>query len=50
LAFVIDQFIFGLIFMQQGMPMTFESAHQVATLEPGAIGTDDKGARTSARA
>ena len=31
------------IFLQQGSPMTFESAAQVATLEPGAMGTTDDG-------
>jgi len=33
----------GVLFMQQGMPMTFKSTVQAATLEPGAMGTDDKG-------
>jgi K+-transporting ATPase ATPase A chain len=31
------------IFLQQGSPMTFESAYQASTLEPGAMGTTDKG-------
>ncbi|MGD0186888.1 MAG: potassium-transporting ATPase subunit KdpA [Roseiarcus sp.] len=36
--------IFGVIFMQQGMPMTFNSAEVATTLEPASMGTDDKGA------
>jgi K+-transporting ATPase ATPase A chain len=36
--------IFGVIFMQQGMPMTFNSAEVATTLESGAMGLDDKGA------
>jgi K+-transporting ATPase ATPase A chain len=36
--------IFGVIFMQQGMPMTFNSAEVATTLEPGSMGLDDKGA------
>jgi len=35
--------IFGVIFMQQGMPMTYNSAEVATTLEPGAMGLDDKG-------
>src|SRR6202045_3016485 len=35
--------ISGVLFLQQGMPMTFDSTIQVSTLEPGAMGTDDKG-------
>src|SRR5262249_16888987 len=34
----------GVLFFQQGMPMTFESTVQASTVEPGAMGTDDKGA------
>ncbi len=41
--FVPAAFIFGLIFMQQGAPMTLESAHQVSTLEQASMGTTDKG-------
>ncbi len=36
-------FILGVIFMQQGMPMTIHSTVEVQTLEPGAMGTTDKG-------
>ncbi len=36
-------FVFALIFMQQGSPMTFKSSYQVTTLEQGAMGTTDKG-------
>jgi K+-transporting ATPase ATPase A chain len=35
--------IVGVIFMQQGMPMTFESSVSVSTLEPTAMGTADDG-------
>jgi K+-transporting ATPase ATPase A chain len=35
--------ILGVLFIHQGMPMTFASTYQVSTLEPGAMGTDDKG-------
>ena len=35
--------IFGVIFMQQGMPMTFNSQEVASTLEPGSMGLDDKG-------
>jgi K+-transporting ATPase ATPase A chain len=37
-------FLSGVLFLQQGMPMTFASTVQVSTVEPGAMGTDDKGA------
>jgi len=33
----------GLVFVQQGMPMTYQSSYHVSTLEPAAMGTDDKG-------
>jgi potassium-transporting ATPase potassium-binding subunit len=36
-------FVIGILFMQQGMPMTYASTHQVSTLEPGAMGTADNG-------
>jgi K+-transporting ATPase ATPase A chain len=35
--------ISGVIFMQQGMPMTYASQQTVSTLEAGAMGTDDHG-------
>jgi K+-transporting ATPase ATPase A chain len=35
--------LIGVLFMQQGMPMTLKSAVQVSTLEPGAMGTTDDG-------
>jgi potassium-transporting ATPase potassium-binding subunit len=41
--FVPIAFVLGLVFMQQGMPMILESAKTVSTLEPGAMGTTDKG-------
>jgi K+-transporting ATPase ATPase A chain len=36
-------FVLSLVFLQQGSPMTLESAKTVSTLEPGAMGTTDKG-------
>jgi potassium-transporting ATPase potassium-binding subunit len=41
--FVPVAFVIGILFMQQGMPMTYESTHQVSTLEPAAMGTADNG-------
>jgi K+-transporting ATPase ATPase A chain len=41
--FVPVSLLVGIIFIQQGMPMTYESAYQVSPLEPGAMGTDEKG-------
>jgi K+-transporting ATPase ATPase A chain len=41
--FVPIAFVIGLIFLTQGSPMTFQSAEQVSTLEPAAMGTTDKG-------
>jgi potassium-transporting ATPase potassium-binding subunit len=41
--FVPVAFIFALIFLQQGSPMTFKSSYQAATLEQGAMGITDKG-------
>ncbi len=35
--------VFGLVFLQQGSPMTLKDSVTVATLEPGAMGTTDKG-------
>jgi K+-transporting ATPase ATPase A chain len=35
--------VFGVIFMSQGMPMTFNSTEVATTLEPGSMGLDDKG-------
>ena len=35
--------IFGFIFLTQGSPMTFETSHDVQTLEAGAMGTTDTG-------
>ena len=36
-------FVVGLVFLQQGMPMTYENAQVVSTLEPAAMGTADNG-------
>jgi len=36
-------FVLSLLMLQQGMPMTFQTNYQVNTLEPAAMGTDDKG-------
>jgi K+-transporting ATPase ATPase A chain len=35
--------VLGILFMQQGMPMTYQSTNQVTTLEPAAMGTADNG-------
>jgi K+-transporting ATPase ATPase A chain len=42
-TFLPISFVLALIFLQQGSPMTFDSAHQVSTLEPAAMGTADNG-------
>jgi len=42
-AFLPVAFIFSLLFIQQGSPMTFKNAYQVSTLEAGAMGTTDSG-------
>jgi K+-transporting ATPase ATPase A chain len=36
-------FIVSLIFLQQGMPMTYRSSYQVTTLEPAAMGATETG-------
>ena len=36
-------FLFGLVFLQQGSPMTLESSYHVSTLERGSMGVTDKG-------
>jgi len=41
--FVPVALIIGILFMQQGMPMTYQSAYEVSTLEPAAMGTADNG-------
>jgi K+-transporting ATPase ATPase A chain len=41
--FVPAALVFGLLFLQQGSPMTLRGSYQVSTLEPGAMGTTDKG-------
>src|SRR6202021_241382 len=38
-TFVPIAFVVGLLFIHQGMPMTFASTYQVSTLEPGAMRT-----------
>jgi potassium-transporting ATPase potassium-binding subunit len=40
-TFLPVSFALALIFLQQGAPMTFASAHPVSTLEPAAMGTAD---------
>src|ERR1700726_2719511 len=42
-TFLPVSFALALIFLQQGAPMTFASAHPVSTLEAGAMGTADNG-------
>jgi K+-transporting ATPase ATPase A chain len=41
--FVPAAFVISLVFLSQGMPMTYQNAYQVDTLEPAAMGTTDKG-------
>jgi K+-transporting ATPase ATPase A chain len=41
--FVPTALIFGLIFITQGSPMTFQTSYDVQTLEAGAMGTTDTG-------
>src|SRR5271169_2377703 len=41
--FVPVAFIFGLIFITQGSPMTLQTSYDVSTLEAGAMGTTDTG-------
>jgi K+-transporting ATPase ATPase A chain len=41
--FVPIAFVFAIIFLWQGSPMTLQSAVPVSTLEPGAMGLTDKG-------
>jgi len=36
-------FVIGLVFLAQGMPMTYQSDYQVATLDPAAMGIADNG-------
>ena len=35
--------VLGIVWMQQGSPMTYDCSHQVATLEPGSLGSNDDG-------
>ena len=42
-AFLPVALLIGVLFIHQGMPMTFKSAHDVTTLEPAAMGMDDAG-------
>jgi K+-transporting ATPase ATPase A chain len=41
--FIPAAFIFAVIFIWQGSPMTLQSVQQVSTLEPGSMGLTDKG-------
>jgi K+-transporting ATPase ATPase A chain len=41
--FVPVALVLGILFVQQGMPMTYQATHQVSTLEPAAMGTADNG-------
>src|ERR1700688_2494214 len=36
-------FVISLVFLVQGMPMTYQNAYQVSTLEPASMGTTDSG-------
>lgn len=42
-TFLPSVFILSLLYLGTGMPMTYQSAHQVNTLEPAAMGTTDSG-------
>jgi K+-transporting ATPase ATPase A chain len=42
-VFVPAALLFGLVFLSQGCPMTFQSSYSVSTLEPGAMGATDTG-------
>ncbi len=41
--FVPLAFVIALVFMIEGSPMTFQSSHNVSTLEPASMGTTDNG-------
>ena len=41
--FIPAAIVFGAFFISQGSPMSFKSSFQVSTLEPGSLGTNDKG-------
>jgi len=36
-------FVISMVFLIQGMPMTYQNSYQVSTLEPAAMGTTDNG-------
>ncbi|HKN14083.1 MAG TPA: potassium-transporting ATPase subunit KdpA [Candidatus Binatus sp.] len=42
-------FVISLVFLVQGMPMTYQNAYQVSTLEPASMGTTDTMASRSSR-
>jgi K+-transporting ATPase ATPase A chain len=42
-TFVPAAFVMGVLLMADGIPMTLDGSAKVATVEPGAMGTDDKG-------
>jgi K+-transporting ATPase ATPase A chain len=42
-AFVPIALVAGLLYLQQGMPMTYRSAHEVAVLDAGSMGTTAQG-------
>jgi potassium-transporting ATPase potassium-binding subunit len=41
--FIPVSLLVGILFISQGMPMTYQSDYQVSTLEPAAMGTTDSG-------
>jgi potassium-transporting ATPase potassium-binding subunit len=41
--FIPAAFVISLVFLTQGMPMTYKADYQVTTLEPAAMGTSDNG-------
>ena len=44
--FIPAALIIGVIFLSQGMPMTYQTAYHASTLEPGAMGTGSDGQPT----
>jgi potassium-transporting ATPase potassium-binding subunit len=42
-AFLPAALLIGVLFIHQGMPMTYRSSEQVTTLEPAAMGLDEQG-------
>jgi K+-transporting ATPase A subunit len=43
--FIPAAFVISIVFLTEGMPMTYQSDYKVSTLEPGAMGTTDNAHR-----